>query len=55
MRCAVYWYDDLDGCTMTRSESGDGASPRSEVAIFCVSAITAVKCKKCSEVMGQCE
>jgi hypothetical protein len=51
----VYRYDDLDKCTMTGSDSGDGTSPRSEVAIFCVSAITVEKCRKCLEVMGQCE
>ena len=40
----MYQYDDLDKCTMTGSDSGDGASPRSEAAMFRMSAIAAAKC-----------
>ena len=41
----MYWYDDLDRHTMTGGDSSGGASPRSEAAVFRMSAIAVVKCK----------
>jgi len=41
----VYWYDDLDRHTMTGGDSSGGASPRSEAAVFRMSAIAVVKCE----------
>jgi hypothetical protein len=43
-RCAVYRYDDLDRYALTDDDSGSGASPKSEVAVFCTSAVVVTEC-----------